>query len=132
MVSCPRCRRAAEGERLCKWRKRALPGGPRIERSCSRISWLVGRRELWRSFRQPSCDAGAIKHTELRAETFLKRFCWVWSYLCLTALRQEKTLPRDNEYPCSLPRGRTDYARIISALGIAYSRLRGHWKTPDL
>src|SRR5712692_11224202 len=70
MVSRPHRRRAAKGERLCEWRKRALPRCQRIERPRSRISWPLGRRGLGRSFRQPSRDADAIKHAELRAETF--------------------------------------------------------------
>ena len=53
-------RRAAKGDRVSEWRKRALPGCQRIERPCSRISWFLGRRGLWRSFRQPSRDADAI------------------------------------------------------------------------
>src|SRR5882762_5735067 len=73
MVSRPYRRRAAESERLCEWRNRALPRCQRIERPGSRISWLVGRRGLWRSFRQSSRDADAIKHAELRAETFIEK-----------------------------------------------------------
>src|SRR5712692_4760248 len=69
MVSRPHRRRAAKGERLCEWRKRALPRCQRIERPRSRISWPLGRRGLGRAFRQPSRDADAIKHAELRAAT---------------------------------------------------------------
>src|SRR5712692_6804534 len=73
MVSRPHRRRAAKGERLREWRKRALPRCQRIERPCSRISWLLGRRGLWRPFRKPSRDADAMKHAELRADRRKKR-----------------------------------------------------------
>src|SRR5260370_27062322 len=61
MVSRPRGRRAAKGDRLCERRKHALPGCQRIERPWQRISWPLGRGRLWRPFRKPSSDAGALK-----------------------------------------------------------------------
>src|SRR6266496_1615954 len=79
MVSCPPRHRAAESDRLCEWRKRALPGCQRIERPCSRISWPLGRRGLWRLFRQPSRDAHAIKCHDTSsgfADCFAKVQAW--------------------------------------------------------